>query len=278
MLAPLLFLGCSFFIIAASVGSIYALGVQRDIVTLSIDRDLKTQIEMPLAYVTATHREEVHETTAPSSDSNDSNMPDIEYIAGIDSNLLRQIDFQRLQAINSDAYTWLCIPDTNIDYYVLQEQVVNRYYYIWRDIYKNNSTWGSLFSPKQPVEDTPDAHQIIFGHRMQNRNVAFSSLASFADKHFADRHRYAYLYYPDRVERWVVWASANVAETDMIYTIPYVLGSTEYDSLLNHIEQNAILTRFDRPSANTNTLVLSTCHNNDTRFVVVYVPDRTYYY
>ena len=51
-----------------------------------------------------------------------------------DQNLLRRIDFDELMGINPDATRWLYIPDTNVDYYVMQEQTPNEYAYLYKNI------------------------------------------------------------------------------------------------------------------------------------------------
>jgi hypothetical protein len=75
----------------------------------------------------------------------------------IDENLLRRIDFDELQSINPDVQRWIYVPNTNIDYYVMQEQTVNETYYLWRDINKSRSSWGSILNPAEPM-DFDDAH------------------------------------------------------------------------------------------------------------------------
>lgn len=201
----------------------------------------------------------------------------------IDANFLRKVDFGALQAINSDATRWFYIPDTTIDSYVMQEQTVGEYYYLWKDIYKKYSNSGSLLTPKIPL-DMPDAHLLIFGHRISSRSdVAFSSLRNYyATAESASAYPYVYLYYPDRVERWRVWAVSDMNASDSVYSMPYELGSDAYASMLADVGAKARYELCDGPDALTNTLFLSTCNGtrsgSDVRLVVACVPDAVYYY
>ena len=48
------------------------------------------------------------------------------------------IDFDGLQEINPEIYAWIRIPDTNIDYPILQHEGEDQGYYLTRDIYGEN--------------------------------------------------------------------------------------------------------------------------------------------
>lgn len=198
--------------------------------------------------------------------------------------LQRRIDFDSLCAINSDATRWITIPNTNIDYYIMQEQTVGESFYLWRDIYKSQSSWGSLLTPKEPDTNIINsAHLLIFGHHMTNTGVAFSSLPTYyTSSYSSDDYSYVYMYYPDHSERWRVWTACDGTADDMVYTIPYELGSDDYDKLLNNIMINGRYQRIGRPDKDTKILVLSTCNGQqngkDGRFYVVCVPDVKYDY
>lgn len=203
--------------------------------------------------------------------------------SGIDLNLLRRIDFAKLQAINPDAKKWLYLPGTGIDSYVMQERKVGQYYYLWRNIKHQRNDYGSLFSPKIPG-DMEDAHQMIFGHRTYGSygDVVFAKMPErYKDSQTAERNKYIYVYYPDRAERYVNWTGNNARNSSPVYNVPYELGSSDYESLLSHIRSSAKYVRNVNVNKNSKTLVLSTCNSaRDTsvRFYSSFVLDTTYYY
>lgn len=195
-----------------------------------------------------------------------------------DQNLLRKIDFEELQAINTDAQRWIFIPDTNIDYYVMQERNVGEYYYLYNNIYRASNWWGSILTAAVP-DNQDDAHLIVFGHHMDGANdVAFSNLPQFVNKSYGEAHPYVYMYYPDHSERWKVWSSCQLWQSDMVYEIPYTLGSSSYQELIDHIDASGYYTLAGKPSNRTRTLFLSTCNGYGERFVLGCVPDIAYYY
>ena len=197
--------------------------------------------------------------------------------------LMRAIDFTTLKNINSDVLCWLWIPDTNIDYYVMQEQGEKEgvFEYIWKDIYHKKSGVGSLLSVHVPG-DMEDAHLLIFGHHMKRRDVMFSNLLDWREKSFAEQHPYIFVYYPDHAECWKVWTCANAQGDSIIYDVPYILGSEGYQEMLDVTLSLGYYELAERPDNNTKTLYLSTCDkltdNKDRRLVLVGVPDIFYYY
>lgn len=220
------------------------------------------------------------DATEPTIIDDDGEYVELTYV---DANLLRRVDFAALQEINSDATRWIYIPDSPIDSYVMQEQKVGEYYYLWKDIYKKYSSSGALLTPKVPL-DTDDPHLMIFGHRIFGYDeVGFGSLRlMFENADTACSYPYVYIYYPDRAERWMVWAACDVKEYDRIYEYPYELGSERYSEMLSHVVETSRFQNCDLPDAWTKTMFLSTCNGSrggsEVRFLVACVPDMTYYY
>lgn len=218
---------------------------------------------------------------------------DTQYISETDENLLRRVDFEVLvrQHGNPDISAWVYVPDTEpipIDLPVMQEpkgMPDGEYYYLWRNVdgVEDKSSGGSIFMPYVPLDDDEDPVmvQVMFGHRMRNRELAFSSLKYFLEQDYLDAHPYVYVYYPDRVERYHVWCGCNAHYLDEIYrSYPvYEKDSESYRLLLGHVAGD--LAKSASPISVTESdrlLVLSTCYQDDTRMLLACVLDKTYYY
>lgn len=200
----------------------------------------------------------------------------------IDSNLLREVDFDELQAINADAQRWVYIPDTIVDYYVMQEQTVGESFYLHHDIYKKYYSPGCILTMKTPMELT-DIHLILYGHHMANKDIAFGQLRDdYGTKEKADENPYIYVYYKDRSERWLVWASVEGNQSDIVYETPLDRGSDRYQEMLDFVSNNALYQQCAAPDKWSKTLFLSTCRGTSAgkpeRFYVVAVLDSIYYY
>lgn len=210
--------------------------------------------------------------------------PSVEVID--DENLLREIDFTYLQDINPDCTRWVYIPDTNIDYPVMQEPEYRQagdYHYLHRNFYDKWSSSGSIFTLPQVFNGNEDAHLILFGHHMVDKTVAFSNLRGYyLSEENGSKHKYIYLYYPDHSERWLVWTTATGVNTDKVYTIPYTLGTQDYQDMIDDIANKGEYQLCEKPTCETKLLVLSTCNGRYAgqtyRLYVVAVPEARYYY
>lgn len=194
-----------------------------------------------------------------------------------DENMTRIIDWNALKNINNDIIGWLYIPNTNIDYPILQEQEAGKQYYLHHDYKKDEVYAGSVFTPKEPYNDVDDAHILLFAHRMKNRNIMFSSLQDYySDLNTILENRYVYIYKEDSIERWSVWCTKSAESNDNIYLLPYYLGSEQYKNLILEIKNTSDNIVDDSPTENEKILVLSTCSGEvggSNRFYVVFKID-----
>lgn len=103
------------------------------------------------------------------------------------------IDFESLQKINSDIYAWITVPNTVIDYPILQNEQDD--YYLRRSIYKKYLLAGSIFSNDVNSKDFSDPVTLVYGHNMRD-DTMFYMLHNFEDKEFFDNNEYFYIYTP----------------------------------------------------------------------------------
>ncbi len=96
-------------------------------------------------------------------------------------------DYSALYAQNPDTAGWLTIPDTDIDYVVMQSSDNN--YYLRRDFYGNSDTNGTLFIDYRCDIVNPTTNTIIYGHDM-NSGLMFGKLKRYyEDENFYRSHR-----------------------------------------------------------------------------------------
>lgn len=201
-----------------------------------------------------------------------------------------QLHVADLQEINSDVLCWVYIPNTSVNYPVMQEKWDaehnnSRGDYLYEDINNDYSIEGSLFvkafPPTLPAER--NGHMTIFGHNMKNGSM-FSTLTKYKKKDFFDQNPYVYLFYPDRTERWVVWTSSYITTSDdnpaPVYNTYLELGSDEYKNCIDSLYESRYYdTWVKNVGKNTRTLTLSTCDwssgNHSGRLVVTAVKSKT---
>lgn len=199
----------------------------------------------------------------------------------LDPNLMRNINFDKLLAKNDQLTRWLYVPNTNIDFHVVQEKEVNKAYYLWRDIYGNKNDVGTAFAPAVPGGGT-SANQFVFAHRMYRAMtpVVFSHIHKYyATKDEAMKREYAYVYTPNEACRYRLWGRFDIRADNDAYNIPYEKGSDEYMMMLNQLTPSAVYETNFRPLASDDTLMLSTCRGEvggKDRLLLVFVKDQVF--
>lgn len=106
------------------------------------------------------------------------------------------IDFDSLAEKNDDIYSWIYIPDTNINYPVCRHATEDNFY-LEHDIYKNYSYSGAIYSQFCNGREYNDRVTVLYGHNMADGSM-FADLHKFKDKEFFDENKYIYIYTPDR--------------------------------------------------------------------------------
>lgn len=183
------------------------------------------------------------------------------------------IDFKKLHKQNDEIVAWIIIPDTKINYPILQSRVADDFY-LHRDVNKNSSYAGSIYMEYCNSDEFTDRVTVLYGHNMINGSM-FANLHKFEDKSFFDskKHRYFYVYTPDRkltyqvVSAYVyddrhIMNSFNFAENSVFKSyLKDVTNPRSYTKNVRKLERK--LTLDDR------ILTLSTCLNSgDGRYLL----------
>ncbi len=123
------------------------------------------------------------------------------------------IDFDALRRQNPDVVAWLRIPDTNIDYPVVQGE--DNEHYLTHDFSGQPSPSGALFADAEISSDFSSDHSIIYGHNMRSGTM-FAKLRLFEDGRFFASHHRGYLYLPDGTYKLTIFAVGVVpADADL---------------------------------------------------------------
>ena len=108
------------------------------------------------------------------------------------------IDFASLQQINPEIYAWIRIPDTNVDYPILQREGEDQSFYLDHDMYGEEQKAGSIYTECYNSKDFTDPNTIIYGHNMKNGSM-FHNLRYFSEADFFEEHEELYIYLPDKI-------------------------------------------------------------------------------
>ena len=97
-------------------------------------------------------------------------------------------EYSGIYLLNSDVVGWISIPDTRVNYPVMQS-VDRPDYYLTRDFDGKDNKNGCIYVREQCNVFRPSDNLTIYGHNMRNGNM-FHDLHKFRDKSFWDGHRY----------------------------------------------------------------------------------------
>ena len=97
----------------------------------------------------------------------------------------KMLQLEELKKQNNDIVAWLEIPNTKINYPVLQ--TTDNEYYMTHTYKKEYSADGSIFLDKDYNWDLPSSNLLIYGHNNRNGNM-FEELLKYEDENYYKEH------------------------------------------------------------------------------------------
>lgn len=182
------------------------------------------------------------------------------------------IDFNALKSINTDIYAWITIPDTKIDYPIVQAgKGKDDFYYLNHNVECEYEFAGSIYSEKQNEMDFSDPVTVLYGHNMLNGTM-FADLHKFEDENFFTKHPYIYIYMSGRKLTYKIYAAYEYDDRHILNSFDFSdksIVQDYFDSTLNPTTMNKSIRNNITLTYNDTILTLSTCTNNDaTRYLV----------
>lgn len=179
---------------------------------------------------------------------------------------LRDMDFSALQAVNSDVFGWILIPDTPVSYPLLQGED-NQYYlnHTWR---KTENYLGAIFLEQYNSRALTDFNTLIYGHRMNNKAM-FGTLKYYAKADYWRAHPNIYITTEAGGFTYQIFAAYKVSVGDDVYLLGFADEAAKQDYIDYCLERSVIDTGIV-PDTGDRIVTLSTCtaDGGDTRWVV----------
>ncbi len=178
-------------------------------------------------------------------------------------------EFKATAKKNPDAKAWLNIPDTKINFPVMQkpgDQNAADYYYLKYNVDKALDIRGSITaSHKANLEsfDKMVRNTVIYGHNLTETtkpellNEHFGDLLKLKDLEFAKKHKYVTLTIGDKTQTYVIF-SAMDTEVEFYY-IDASPEDKAYEDMLAQAKDRSYLDFDVDVNKNDKILTLSTC-------------------
>lgn len=181
------------------------------------------------------------------------------------------IDFKTLWETCPDAYAWIRIPNTQIDYPICQMVEGDQSFYLNHRADKVAEFAGSIYSENYNTRDFTDPVTVLYGHDMSNGSM-FQNLHKFEDRAFFDQNKDVIVYLPDKVLHYRIFAAYNYNDDHLLLNHDSFKDENEFyfflqdilaQTMSGYVDSNTELTRQSR------ILTLSTCNAyDDQRYLV----------
>ncbi len=175
-------------------------------------------------------------------------------------NTEKHIDFAALKAINPDTVGWLFVPNTQMNYPVVQNE--DNIKYLTTSFSGKPSKTGALFVDSKNSIAPPDKNIIIYGHNMgAGRQDMFGGMLLYKDAEYAIAHSNVMFETPEEIGDWQVFAvlHLNIAKSNFNYLQQTFRSDMEFENWLNAAKELSIA-QTNISTANINrALTLSTC-------------------
>ncbi len=125
-----------------------------------------------------------------------------------------QMDFEKLLNINPDTVAWITLPDTVIDYPVVQGE--DESYYLHHLFTGKRGASGCIFMDMTNAPDFSDRNTVLYGHHMKNGSM-FAGLEKFGEQSYYDAHKTMTLFTPSG-DHTVEWFAGYGTTSDRVPT------------------------------------------------------------
>ena len=187
----------------------------------------------------------------------------------------KMLQLEELKKQNNDIVAWLEIPNTKINYPVLQTS--DNEYYMKHNYKKEKSGDGSIFLDKDYNWDIPSSNLLIYGHNNKNGNM-FQDLLKYEDENYYKEHptiQFTTVNDDCTYEIIAVFKSRVYYKSEQnVFRYYYFINAENEEEYNNYVEESKKASLYDTGKTaeyGDQLLTLSTCEysQEDGRFVVV---------
>ena len=174
----------------------------------------------------------------------------------------KNLDWPAFWAQNGDIYAWIYIPNTNVDYPILQHPEDDSYY-LMHNLDGSYGYPGCIYTELCNTTDFTDYNTVIYGHNMKDGSM-FRSLHYYENMDFFTNCPYIYIYTQDGILVYEVFAAYNSGNEHIINSNDFssIYGFEMYlNDLIANLEASptAYYRRGLNLNANNHIITLSTC-------------------
>ena len=173
--------------------------------------------------------------------------PEVAKLASIDLNALREV--------NPDVIGWIRIPNSKINYPLMQGE--DNTFYLEHTWEGNKNPYGSIFLESRNSPDMTDFNTIIYGHNMLNGSM-FGGLSSFGYQWYFNWNKYVYILTDAGIHRYEIFSSYAADVDSATYGLSFNQLETRENFIAMALEKSQIESDVV-PVPTDRIITLSTC-------------------
>lgn len=181
--------------------------------------------------------------------------------------VLRNMDFSALQEENADVLGWIIIPDTEINYPLMQAE--DNDYYLTRLWDRTSNKTGSIFMDYKNDPALGDYHTLIYGHRMRDGSM-FAGLKYYKTKDYWESHPLVYIGTNDKCYTYEIFSAYKAPVSGHTFQTPEFPDDAAKDAFIAESLKVSVIKTGVVPTASDNVITLVTCTGTgyESRWVV----------
>lgn len=154
-----------------------------------------------------------------------------------------------------DSIGWIYIPDTNINYPIMQSS--DNEYYLHRSYDGSYLYSGSIYLDWRCNSDFSGDVNMLYGHNMQNGSM-FADVVNFINEDYFDSHKYGWLTTENSVYRIEFFSVSQPQSCSGVYNV-----MRAGDKWLRKLKSCSLIFKNPQVSEDDSMISLSTCTNSE---------------
>lgn len=150
---------------------------------------------------------------------------------------------------------WIFVPDTNINYPIMQAE--DNEYYLHRSYDGSYLYSGSVFLDWRCNSDFSGDVNMLYGHNMQNGSM-FADVVNFINEDYFESHKYGWLTTEDSVYRIEFFSVSQPQSCSGVYNV-----MRAGDKWLRKLKSCSLIFKNPQVSEDDSMISLSTCTNSE---------------
>ncbi|MGN0351052.1 MAG: class B sortase [Roseburia sp.] len=172
----------------------------------------------------------------------------------------KNLDWDALHEENGDIYAWIYVPETNIDYPVLQHPTEESYY-LNHNLDGSEGYPGCIYTQNLNSKDFTDPNTVIYGHNMKDGSM-FRTLHYYEDGVFFEENPYVYIYTPEEIFVYEIFAAYEFSDAHLLYNFDFETPASfqvYLDSVFNTRDMNSHVRQDLTVTSDNHIITMSTC-------------------